>query len=135
MTEALLKCTGTGARLVRDLYCRKFQEDVEVLSKLAQLVETTIDLKAADSHNYVILAALNPDLQETKDAMKLAKKQIREVASQIAAKLGMELDKKLKLEHGSLYGHYLRISRAVFFGFEKTHVLGCEYGSRTQRIY
>ncbi|KAJ3212968.1 MutS-like protein, partial [Dinochytrium kinnereticum] len=87
------------------------QEYMEALSKLQDLVETTIDLEAAENHEYLIKADFDSHLEETRVAKKKLEKQLLPEASRVADDLGVDLEKKLKLEQNSVYGWHLRLTK------------------------
>ena len=50
---------------------------------------------------------------ELKQDMKIILEKINNESERVADDLGLELNKKLKLENNSLYGYHFRIPRAV----------------------
>ena len=99
--------------LIKMTYYGKFKEYLDGLSKLQALVETTVDLRAADHHEYVIKAEFHPELKEIRSRMDDITVDIQKLARQVAIDLDLEFEKKLKYEHNSQYGHHLRLSRNV----------------------
>lgn len=111
--ETLQGMSGQHEELIKSLYYCKFKEYAEGLSKLQALVETTVDLEAADHHEYIIKAEFHPELKEIRENMNGIGSDIQKMARNTANELGLEFEKKLKYEHSSQYGHHLRLSRNV----------------------
>jgi DNA mismatch repair protein MSH2 len=111
--ETLQGFSGQHEELIKSMYYNKFKEFAEGLSKLKALVETTVDLEAADHHEYIIKAEFHPELQEIRQNMNGIGSDIQKMARQTANDLGLEFEKKLKYENSSQYGHHLRVSRNV----------------------
>ncbi|KAI8051755.1 muts domain V-domain-containing protein [Thamnidium elegans] len=95
--------------LVRTTYTTKLEEHYSHLTKLEELVVTTIDLDAADNHEYIIKAEYNEELQIIYTEMKGVERQMALEFERVAGQLGLEKEKKLRLEKHSLYGHCFRI--------------------------
>ncbi len=85
----------------------------ESLSNFRELVQTTIDLKAADAHEYRILPDFDATLQSIRQSMDDTKEQMNRQHDHVLSQLGLEGDKKLKFEKSPIYGHHFRLTRAV----------------------
>lgn len=89
------------------------QEYSTSLSKYTEMVESTIDLKELDRHNYVI----KPDYDENLKRLSLKLAQVRdgldEEHQDVGRDLGLELDKKLHLENNPTHGYCFRLSKTV----------------------
>lgn len=113
--ETLQGVSGQHEDLIKSTYYYKFKEYAEGLSKLQALVETTVDLDAADHHEYIIKADFHPELKEIREKMDEITSDIQKMARFTANDLGIEFEKKLKYENSSQYGHHLRLSRNVCY--------------------
>jgi DNA mismatch repair protein MSH2 len=109
--SCLDECTGKNSDLVRKTFSTPLLEYIEALEKLKVMVEETIDLEAADSHEYIIKGDFHEELAEIRTKMNNAQTQMQSEAEKVAIRLEVEFGKKLKFEHNSQYGHHLRISR------------------------
>lgn len=93
------------------IYTARLRELNDSLSKLVEMVETTVDLEAVDNHEYKI----KPEFD---DSLRIITKKIEKLRSEmdsehrVASKdLGQEMDKKLFLEHHKVYGWCMRLTR------------------------
>jgi DNA mismatch repair protein MSH2 len=130
--ETLQGVSGLHQDLIKTTYYDKFKEYAENLSKLKALVETTVDLEAANYHQYMIKAEFHPELKEIREKMETITSDIQKTARYTANDLGLEFEKKLKYEHSPQYGHHLRLSRnvgSIYF------TIGCSFNPRQQRVY
>jgi DNA mismatch repair protein MSH2 len=92
-------------------YTTRLRELNDSLSKLVEMVETTVDLEAMDRHEYIIKPEFDDGLRII--SKKLAKARSEMDAEHRAASkdLGQEMDKKLFLEHHKVYGWCMRLTR------------------------
>ncbi|KAJ1673298.1 MSH2 protein, partial [Spiromyces aspiralis] len=104
-----------AATIGSDLICKNFitpiKESMQSLSKLQDLVETTIDLELVDRHEYVIKPEFDSSLRELMNGMEAAMKEMIDEQTRVADALGLEVDKKLKLEKNGVFGYCLRLTR------------------------
>ncbi|ORE22930.1 DNA mismatch repair protein [Rhizopus microsporus] len=96
------------AKIIEAMYTSPIRRLATTLKKLEELVETTIDLDALENHEYIIKAQFNDELQELRMQMNQLESQMTEEYRRVGQRLGLELEKKLKFEKHSLYGHCLR---------------------------
>jgi DNA mismatch repair protein MSH2 len=92
-------------------YTIKLRELNDSLSKLQEMVETTVDLEAMDNHEYKI----KPEFD---DGLRIIKKKLDKLRSEMDAEhraaskdLGQEMDKKLFLEFHKVHGWCMRLTR------------------------
>ncbi|KAG1474698.1 hypothetical protein G6F56_000187 [Rhizopus delemar] len=97
------------AALIDELYTSKIKHLSSILKKVEELVETTIDLDALENHEYIIKAQFNDELEDLRAQINKIDEQMSEEYRSVGSTLNLELDKKLKFEKHSLYGHCLRI--------------------------
>ncbi|KAL9539132.1 hypothetical protein MBANPS3_010452 [Mucor bainieri] len=114
---AMLQCLQTQvpdtfkiAHLIHDTYTSKIAVCAEELSKLEDLVVTTIDLEAVDNHEYIIKAEYNEELQELHQQLAALMTQMESEYTRVGNKLNLDMEKKLKLEKHSSYGNCLRVA-------------------------
>ncbi|KAG0289078.1 MutS-like protein [Linnemannia gamsii] len=88
-----------------------FEEYTSNLQKLQELVETTIDLDAIDSHEYLIKADFDQGLKVLRKNMETLKLEMQREHERVSVVLNMEVDKKLKMEDHQIHGWGFRLSR------------------------
>ncbi|EKD15071.1 MutS domain V [Drepanopeziza brunnea f. sp. 'multigermtubi' MB_m1] len=96
---------------LEETYTSKLREYLESLAKLQEMVETTVDLQAAENHEYIIKPEFDDGLRIIRkklDKMKVEMDQEHRAASK---DLGQEMDKKLFLENHKQHGWCLRLTR------------------------
>lgn len=99
------------------------------MTDLGQYIEDHIDLDAVDNHEFRINPAADPQLQsmyfpiayakdvlidtfiELRRDMDHVRHSMDNVHVEVGRELGLDIDKKLKLEKHSTYGYCLRVSR------------------------
>ncbi|ETN45371.1 DNA mismatch repair protein msh-2 [Cyphellophora europaea CBS 101466] len=93
------------------MYTSKLKNLSSSLGKLAEMVETTVDLDALDRHEFII----KPEFDES---LRIIRKKLDKVQSDMAAEhrragsdLDQELDKKLFLENHRVHGFCFRLTR------------------------
>jgi DNA mismatch repair protein MSH2 len=103
LRDSLFSISGKHKQLVSETFLSKIEEYIESLLKLNELVETTVDLKAADHHEYIIKPDFNPELNEIRSKMNSIQSRIDDLVDRVASNLGVDM-KKLKYEVNSQYG-------------------------------
>lgn len=95
-----------------EAYTLKLKEYSDSLAKLQEMVETTVDLDAAQNHEYII----KPEFDE---GLRIIRKKLNRLTSDIEAEyrsaskdLGQEMDKKIFLENHKVHGWCMRLTRA-----------------------
>jgi DNA mismatch repair protein MSH2 len=83
LKSALSEYTGTHQSLIQSTYIQPLEEYISQLEKLVQLVETTVDLEAANHHEYIIKSDFNPELAVIRGKMKEIQEEIRALAEQV----------------------------------------------------
>ncbi|KAG2214885.1 hypothetical protein INT45_009578 [Circinella minor] len=99
------------AKLLIDTYTSNIDDYSNKLTKLQDLVETTIDLDAVANHEFIIKPDFDPDLQEIREKITNTSNQIDTEHRRVGSKLGLDTEKKLKLERHSMYGYCFRVTR------------------------
>ncbi|KAG0219648.1 MutS-like protein [Mortierella sp. NVP41] len=114
IVSALAACE-TGSPEHKEIMDAEFtsllEEYTANLQKLQELVETTIDLDAIDSHEYLIKADFDQGLKVLRKKMETLKLEMQREHERVAHVLNMEVDKKLKMEDHQIHGWGFRLSR------------------------
>lgn len=99
LVDALTEHQGDAAELLKKRFVEELSEahSAEALVKFEQLVEEAVDLDAVPEE-YLIDANYDAALKAIKQERDAAARQIENEAKRIADKLGLELDKSVKLE-------------------------------------
>jgi len=103
---------GKYKDIIDEKFIQPIDDIIVDLAKYSELVESTIDLEATEDHEYLIKAEFDEDLLKLRQEMKVLIEEINDESERVADDLGLELNKKLKLENNSMYGYYFRIPRA-----------------------
>ncbi|KAJ3271523.1 MutS-like protein [Terramyces sp. JEL0728] len=111
LIDALKNYEGDNSELINEVFVKKFSEYASGLENLKNLVEATVDLRAADNHEYLIKSDFHEGLKALKAKMDAVFDQLEPEARKVASRLGVEMDKKLKFENNSQFGYHLRLSR------------------------
>ncbi|KAI8983070.1 putative DNA mismatch repair protein MSH2 [Pilobolus umbonatus] len=97
------------ATLIQSTYIESIAGLYNILQRLEELVENSIDLKATENHEYIIKADLNEELQALHSQMEDIYHEITDEHKREGRNLDLEVDIKLKLEKHNIYGYCLRI--------------------------
>lgn len=93
---------------------RKFTQPLDLVLKnftqFARLVETAVDLAAANRHEFVLQPHFSPQLRELEEEKEEVRESIEAHYEDLQSELGMD-DSKLKLEIDPKHGHVLRVTR------------------------
>lgn len=81
------------------------------LNKFIGLVEASVDLDQLESGEYIISSAYDSNLSALKNEQETLERQIHNLHKLAATDLDLVLDKALKLEKGTQYGHVFRITK------------------------
>ena len=92
-------------------YTTKLQECCDSLSKLQEMVETTVDIEALDNHEFIIKPEFDEGLRMIKKRLDKARREIELEHRKAGKDLDQELDKKLMLENHRVHGWCLRLTR------------------------
>ncbi|XP_027167250.1 DNA mismatch repair protein MSH2 [Coffea eugenioides] len=111
--SALERYDGQFASFIKERFLDKLEDwtDDRHLNKFIGLVETSVDLDQLENGEYMI----SPDYDSTLSAMKheqeSLEKQIDNLHRQIANDLDLAVNKTLKLDKGTQFGHVFRITK------------------------
>lgn len=81
------------------------------LNKFISLVETAVDLDQLENGEYMISPSYDAGLAELKDELASLEQQIQNLHKQTANDLDLPIDKALKLDKGTQFGHVFRITK------------------------
>ncbi|TVY41489.1 DNA mismatch repair protein [Lachnellula occidentalis] len=95
-----------------EAYTTKLREYSDSLAKLAEMVETTVDLDAMDHHEYKIKPEFDDSLKMIKRKMDKNRHEMDTEHKNASTDLGQEMDKKLFLENHKVHGWCMRLTRA-----------------------
>ncbi|THU49860.1 hypothetical protein C4D60_Mb06t14020 [Musa balbisiana] len=104
---------GQFSSLIRKRYSEplNFWMDEERLNKFIALVEVSVDLDQLENGEYMISPGYDPNLAALKNELTAIEQQINDLHKQAANDLDLSLDKALKLEKGTQFGHAFRITK------------------------
>lgn len=98
--------------LVNKSWVEPLSTHLDPLTKLQEMVETTVDLDSYEDNNeFMIRVEFNEELAKIKEQLDVAKNQIKEIHLEAADNLGFDPEKKLKLENHHLHGWCMRLTR------------------------
>ncbi|KAI3637679.1 hypothetical protein MIR68_004328 [Amoeboaphelidium protococcarum] len=96
---------------LKDTYLSTLKDNIQQLEPFKVKVEKSIDMSAALNHQYMVRSDNDEGLMIIRQDMESCLSAIEQEAAAVAGDLGVELEKKLKLEQNTLHGHHLRVTR------------------------
>lgn len=96
---------------LEETYTSKLREHLDSLAKLQEMVETTVDLQAAENHEYIIKPEFDDGLRIIRKKLDKMKVEMDQEHRDVSKDLGQEVDKKLFLENHKTHGWCLRLTR------------------------
>lgn len=111
--SALERHSGQFSPLIKERYLDLLNllTDDDHLNKFVALVETSVDLDQLESGEYMISPGYDPALSALKDEQESLDRQILSLHKQTAFDLDLPIDKALKLDKGTQFGHVFRITK------------------------
>ncbi|KAL3512291.1 hypothetical protein ACH5RR_025008 [Cinchona calisaya] len=111
--SALERYEGQFALLMKERYLDQLDNwsDDNHLNKFIGLVETSVDLDQLENGEYMISSDYDPTLSALKDKQESLENEIRNLHKQTANDLDLVIDKALKLDKGTQFGHVFRITK------------------------
>lgn len=94
-----------------EAYTSKLREYSESLGRLQEMVETTVDLDAAQNHEYIIKPEFDDGLRIIRKKLDKLKYDMDQEHKSASKDLGQEIDKKLFLENHKVHGWCMRLTR------------------------
>lgn len=93
------------------VYTDKLQEYSNSLSRLVEMVESTVDLDAIDNHEYIIKPEFDDTLRIIRKKIDSIRYSIEREHERVGDDLGLDTEKKLLLENHKINGWCLRLTR------------------------
>lgn len=111
--SALEKYDGQFSSLIKERYLDPFEllTDDDHLNKFIALVETSVDLDQLENGEYMISPSYDDALGALKTEQESLERQIHNLHKQTAYDLDLPIDRALKLDKGSQFGHVFRITK------------------------
>ncbi|KAK8968583.1 DNA mismatch repair protein MSH2 [Platanthera guangdongensis] len=111
--DALEHYVGQFSPFIRKKYVGPMEHWLgkDQLNMFIDLVDTAVDLDHIDSDEYMISPGYDEALATLKDDLDAVEQQIYNIYKQTANDLDLSLDKSIKLEKGSQFGHVFRITK------------------------
>lgn len=92
-------------------YTNKMRTCSDNLSRLLEMVETTIDLDALDNHEYIIKSEFDDGLRIIRKKLDKLRYNIEQEHRRAGDDLGLDIEKKLILENHRVHGWCMRLTR------------------------
>ncbi|KAH8668718.1 muts domain V-domain-containing protein [Xylariales sp. PMI_506] len=94
-----------------EAYTNKLRELSDSLGKLAEMVETTVDLDALDNHEFIIKPEFDDSLRVIRKRLDRLRVEMDREFRDAADDLGQEENKKIFLENHKVHGWCMRLTR------------------------
>ncbi|XP_039065285.1 DNA mismatch repair protein MSH2-like [Hibiscus syriacus] len=110
--SSLEKCEQFSS-LIKERYLDPFEllTGDDHLNKFIALVETSVDLDQLENGEYLISPSYDDGLAALKSEQESLERQIHNLHKQTAFDLDLQVDKALKLDKGTQFGHVFRITK------------------------
>ncbi|CAJ2634896.1 unnamed protein product [Trifolium pratense] len=111
--SALDRYDGQFSSMMKSRYLKDLElwTGADRLNKFIELVETAVDLDYLENGEYMISSSYDSALTELKEQQELLDSQIHDLHRQTAVDLDLVVDKALKLDKGTQFGHVFRITK------------------------
>ncbi|KAL5751371.1 hypothetical protein ACOSP7_025974 [Xanthoceras sorbifolium] len=111
--SALQRYDGQFSSLIKERYLDLMEllTDDDHLNRFIALVEAAVDLDQLENGEYMISPSYDPALAALKDEQESLECQIHSLHKQTAYDLDLPIDKALKLDKGTQFGHVFRITK------------------------
>ncbi|KAK7330201.1 hypothetical protein VNO77_24388 [Canavalia gladiata] len=111
--SALERYDGQFSSMIKSRYLERLQywTDDNHLNKFIGLVEASVDLDQLENREYMISPSYDSTLAKLKEQQELLESQIHNLHRQTADDLDLPIDKALKLDKGTQFGHVFRITK------------------------
>ncbi|XP_024030767.1 DNA mismatch repair protein MSH2 [Morus notabilis] len=111
--SALQQYDGQFSSLIKERYLDSLEilTDEEHVNKFIGLVETSVDLDQLENGEYMISSSYDPALSLLRDEQESLDREISNLHKQTAKDLDLPVDKGLKLDKGTQFGHVFRITK------------------------
>lgn len=95
---------------MQSVFIVTLEEQVADVEKFREMVETTLDLDLVDRGEYLIKSEFDETLQEMRKKMCNIESKMKSQLSKVAAALGLQENKAIKLETTPQFGHFFRVT-------------------------
>jgi len=104
---------GQFSSMIKERYLEPLElwTDDDHLSKFIGLVEAAVDLDQLENGEYMISSSYDSTLTKLKEQQESLESQIHSLHRQTANDLDLPIDKALKLDKGTQFGHVFRITK------------------------
>ncbi|KAL5544714.1 hypothetical protein UlMin_008498 [Ulmus minor] len=111
--SALEQYSGQFSSLIKERYLDPLEElmDEDHLNKFIALVETSVDLDQLENGEYIISPSYDSVLSALKEELVSLDREISNLHKLTANDLDLPVDKALKLDKGTQFGHVFRITK------------------------
>lgn len=111
--SAMERYDGQFASLVKERYMERldYLTNDDHLNKFIGLVEVSVDLDQLENGEYMISPGYDSQLSSLKNEQESLEEQIHNLHKQTANDLDLAIDKSLKLDKGTQFGHVFRITK------------------------
>ncbi|KAI3978092.1 hypothetical protein MKX01_032469 [Papaver californicum] len=111
--SSLERYDGQFSPLIKEKYLDQLEYwiDDNHLNKFVALVETSVDLEQLENGEYMISSGYDLKLCEIKSERDAVEQKIHNLHKETANDLDLPLDKALKLDKGTQFGHVFRITK------------------------
>ncbi|XP_062116924.1 DNA mismatch repair protein MSH2 [Humulus lupulus] len=111
--SALEQYDGQFSSLVKERYLDPLEicSDEDHLNKFIALVEVSVDLDQLENGEYMISSSYDPALSALRDEQESLDREISSLHKLTANDLDLPVDKALKLDKGTQFGHVFRITK------------------------
>lgn len=111
--SALGQYDGQFSSLIKEKYLDPLESwtDDDHLNRFIGLVEAAVDLNELENGEYMISSGYDAKLASLKNDQETLELQIHNLHKQTAIDLDLPMDKSLKLEKGTQFGHVFRITK------------------------
>ncbi|XP_002740239.1 DNA mismatch repair protein Msh2 [Saccoglossus kowalevskii] len=111
LLETLERHGGKHQMLLMEVFSNPLKEVLMDFSKYQEMVETTLDMKQVEQHEFVIKPDFDPDLQTLREKINDLEDEIKSQLKKASTDLNVEANKVLKLESNSQLGYFFRVTR------------------------
>ena len=96
---------------LEEAYTSQFSQHSASLARLAEMVETTVDLEALDNHEFIIKPEFDEHLRTISSKIAKLRSDMNTEHRRAGRDLDQETDKKLFLENHRVHGYCFRLTR------------------------